>query len=415
MKLSSPILTLILLAIASNAQLIDPTSELICPDSHSYNCYPKIFVPAQDWQPVREGQQIPPGLHVRLNMDTGEQEAKLVDGDEPTKQEVVLVDNKEEQEDYENKIQDTIRQYKEEKQAFRKSVVSETDLNDYSSSVAEVLGFSGDISRFEKALETLVDLSHDIEFGHRLTLDPQIFRAFERVAGLVSDETQIVEKIYRIMGSALRNNPEAIQNVLEKQNVSFITQLFETLEDPNTAEVVEKRILGVLHALSTNTNYAYQMFNIHDASNSLGLQRLLSSFTKVGKSAQERIVTILEDLSLLEDSETAGDKRSIETSVKPEYKVSGFLQKLLSDGVVSTENQFKSVYKTLVDIHQSHDVRPSKDFLMWLSQEAEERRAGLRKRDHIYSNTDPAFDTFMLETRHGVFGNPNVRKMQDEL
>lgn len=40
------------------------------------------FVPGRDWQPVLKGQAIPPGLHVRLNMETGEREAKLLDGDD---------------------------------------------------------------------------------------------------------------------------------------------------------------------------------------------------------------------------------------------------------------------------------------------------------------------------------------------
>lgn len=40
------------------------------------------FIPTRDWQPVKEGQPIPSGLHIRLNLQTGEREAKLIDNEE---------------------------------------------------------------------------------------------------------------------------------------------------------------------------------------------------------------------------------------------------------------------------------------------------------------------------------------------
>ncbi|ELT97086.1 hypothetical protein CAPTEDRAFT_220900 [Capitella teleta] len=41
------------------------------------------FVPTSEWQTVKKGQAIPHGLHVRLNMETGVNEAKLLDDEEP--------------------------------------------------------------------------------------------------------------------------------------------------------------------------------------------------------------------------------------------------------------------------------------------------------------------------------------------
>ena len=37
------------------------------------------FVPTDEWQVVKEGQAIPKGLHVRLNLQTGVKEAKLLE------------------------------------------------------------------------------------------------------------------------------------------------------------------------------------------------------------------------------------------------------------------------------------------------------------------------------------------------
>lgn len=38
-----------------------------------------VFVATKEWQVVEEGQSIPPGLHVRMNLQTGLKEAKLLD------------------------------------------------------------------------------------------------------------------------------------------------------------------------------------------------------------------------------------------------------------------------------------------------------------------------------------------------
>ena len=38
-----------------------------------------VFEPTREWKTVEEGQAIPAGLHVRMNMETGKNEAKLMD------------------------------------------------------------------------------------------------------------------------------------------------------------------------------------------------------------------------------------------------------------------------------------------------------------------------------------------------
>lgn len=38
-----------------------------------------VFVPTHDWQEIKPGQSIPKGLHVRINLETGKKEAKLLE------------------------------------------------------------------------------------------------------------------------------------------------------------------------------------------------------------------------------------------------------------------------------------------------------------------------------------------------
>lgn len=45
----------------------------------------EVFQPTSEWQAIRPGQGIPAGLHVRMNLQTGEKEAKLMDGDDGSK------------------------------------------------------------------------------------------------------------------------------------------------------------------------------------------------------------------------------------------------------------------------------------------------------------------------------------------
>lgn len=44
-----------------------------------------VFVPTKEWRIIKEGQNIPQGIHVRLNIQTGVKEGKLLDGDENKK------------------------------------------------------------------------------------------------------------------------------------------------------------------------------------------------------------------------------------------------------------------------------------------------------------------------------------------
>ena len=43
----------------------------------------EVFVPTDEWQEIINGQAIPAGLHVRVNLETGKKEAKLMMEEEP--------------------------------------------------------------------------------------------------------------------------------------------------------------------------------------------------------------------------------------------------------------------------------------------------------------------------------------------
>ncbi|KAK1758227.1 hypothetical protein QBC47DRAFT_373980 [Echria macrotheca] len=74
--------------------------DLICHTTDPSECYPRVFQPTDDFQIVHDDQDLPQGLHVRLNIQTGQKEAKINVPDEippsleglPVDSAVVLVD-----------------------------------------------------------------------------------------------------------------------------------------------------------------------------------------------------------------------------------------------------------------------------------------------------------------------------------
>jgi hypothetical protein len=55
------------------------TTETPQPQPSSANTSTGPFVPTNEWQHIRDGQAVPPGLHIRMNMETGEKMARIPD------------------------------------------------------------------------------------------------------------------------------------------------------------------------------------------------------------------------------------------------------------------------------------------------------------------------------------------------
>jgi len=88
-------------AAASSPSAASPVaeSELICHTDNPAECYPKVFSPTEEFQIVHDDQDLPPGLHVQLDVQTGQKQAKLYNPNEdnpalaglPVEQDVIVV------------------------------------------------------------------------------------------------------------------------------------------------------------------------------------------------------------------------------------------------------------------------------------------------------------------------------------
>ncbi|KAJ2660626.1 nucleotide exchange factor sil1 [Coemansia sp. RSA 1200] len=63
------------------------TSSSICSTDAATGarvCYPAVFVPTSEFQAIMPGQSVPPGLHVQIDMTTGQRKARLMAPEENT-------------------------------------------------------------------------------------------------------------------------------------------------------------------------------------------------------------------------------------------------------------------------------------------------------------------------------------------
>lgn len=371
-----PLFTLLTLA---SALVVDPSARLVCSENDPTDCYPKIFEPTDDWKVIRQGQEIPAGLHVRINMETLQKEAKLNSDDDSNENRQV--------------------------EQVPAVVYQSNDVSTFDGAVNKIISVAQvsdqkkllQDTSIDTAAETLVDLSHDLEYGVRLTQDPKIFLSIIEVAEAAGSSLE--EKLFRLMGSSLRNNPEAIGNVLKYQKPDFIERLFDILENSSTSEVTRKRVLGIIQALSLNQAFKLEYLTFHG---SRGIDRLVAIFPELDHSSQVRVVNLLEDSGLVSDTE----KRQEEA---PQLEFSSFLQSSLATNKVVAESQFQLYFNKLTELHQQNrDLQPTPNFLQWLAQEANTRVDNIKRLD--MSPEDQQFNKNMLAARHEVFGNPNAMR-----
>lgn len=202
----------------------DQDKDLICSSANPKDCYPKVFQATDEFQEIREGQEIPHGLHVRLDVTTGKKEAKFNDPNEenpaleglPVDSSMVVVESEQEPEDVPSVPKGApayepvgkIKAPQTENQAFYDSltVLKTLSLND---------------RPVDAALSILKDIAHDIYYGLKVAEDSNavtellcMMSSQDLFAKDYDDEavTQAGDAAY-IIGSALQNNQKALAEV----------------------------------------------------------------------------------------------------------------------------------------------------------------------------------------------------------
>ncbi|KAK6213923.1 nucleotide exchange factor SIL1 [Colletotrichum tabaci] len=195
--------------------------ELICHTDNAAECYPKIFQPTEEFQTVHDDQELPHGLHIRMNINTGKKEAKINDPDEktpgleglPTDRSIVVVDSDKAPDADIPKDAPKYESAGMVKQPQQESGEFYTHLEFVKK------GAHGSDLPIDEALEFLEDISHDIYYGLKivetfdtvrsllcLMVDPKTPAPAE---GAVPRDQQAAA----IISGALQNNPTALEEV----------------------------------------------------------------------------------------------------------------------------------------------------------------------------------------------------------
>ncbi|CAK7198581.1 nucleotide exchange factor sil1 [Sporothrix eucalyptigena] len=223
--------------------------EMICHSDIAAECYPKVFEPTNEFQRVHEDQDLPPGLHVRLNIYTGLREAKINDDSEelpaglaglPVDSSVVLVDQPE------GEDAEAIARIPKGAPAYDPAGVvkdpgahaggeGSSSAITFHESIALVKGVavgqvgvgSGQVnltqaehSRFLDALVEIDDVAHDIYYGLKLAEDHAIMRQLLCLmsGGSVGgdDSTGAAQKASAAVAAATQNNPNALREIAKQ-------------------------------------------------------------------------------------------------------------------------------------------------------------------------------------------------------
>ncbi|CAB3992264.1 Nucleotide exchange factor SIL1 [Paramuricea clavata] len=239
-----------------------------------------IFHATNQWQTIREDQSIPPGLHVQIDLTTGEKRAKLMDektsdGSEnnkaqssqyPTKQKYIKIDkniiskqklkdalkdfkDKFHSEDLDDELQTTheknkYRSMDEIKQEFEgANIWMKKDIEIIQDLVAKLNSSESAKSVILVALEELEYLVHQIDNAR----DLDVIGGLALVVNLLNQtDNEIQSQAAYVIGSAAQSNLPVQVSLLESGALQLLTRLLVNTQDsPST----RKKALYALSAM----------------------------------------------------------------------------------------------------------------------------------------------------------------------
>lgn len=271
------------------------SNSLIC---HSGECYPKVFSPTLQFQPVHDDQSLPPGLHVRLDLQTGRKEARLsgphsdnvgADSGSPEDGLVSVVDGG--GGDQLTGDQSQTRKSMVERQGKQppahsnvgriRTPTDESEAELFASSVEVLLSPIANerVGVVLQALEDLEELAHELYYGVEVARNTKLLHSLLRLSD-EADEDRVRGMASLVLGSAVQNNPSALEE-LKVFPVNLPKRILGLLEKENTPKVQER----LMYLLSNVVRGVGQLDSFVDAN---GLGRLVKFFDAEGSGSDGR-------------------------------------------------------------------------------------------------------------------------------
>lgn len=362
-----------LLALCFNTKATVPapraTADLICHTSLASECYPRTFQPTESFQLIHDDQDLPPGLHVRLNLATGKKEAKLnVVGEDDqvlmasTSMDVAVVDSPPASVEAQGSKENVQKTPKSNQGSIRPPPPNSPEGTSFDASGTSFKTAPSDKPQvILSALETLEDLSHDIFWGLKLAQDSDIVLKLIKLLSINGSDPHVKGAAALVLGSAIQNNPAAFTAAIshfynDEQPNGPMEAVLVALVHEQLPQLLT-RLVYLLSALCQDEAYLWAFVKGD------GLDILVTVFgaDKAGQDGRDRlrgkIANFILDHFLHEDSFDMSGKQSKTTRQTSESEVNSNLEHedpwILSDaeGVDewprNTESQSK--YRNMAD------------------------------------------------------------------
>ncbi|SPP83807.1 nucleotide exchange factor Sil1 isoform X2 [Drosophila guanche] len=315
------------------------------------------FVATRDWQVISEGQAIPKGLHVRINLQTGLKEAKLLDESERG---TALQSQTEESDsepmalDYKKDVAEAAQRHAKEYVELRKAYKEfQKNFRTDGELIVQLIGQYRNFSKkpLESELKTKLDALENLEFLLHQIDNALVFidngGLDDVLLPIVVNDTNTALRVsaMRVLGSLTSNNPKAQIKVFEKSFGSYLSQIL--MSSTSSAE-----ISSALHAFGALLRkFPLAQTRVLSTSGTQALIRVLRS-PDMELRSKGKVVTLISDLVLEKRSVLEGSKDTTDAA-------SSFAQYVLIEFESWLETQG---YCTALD-----DVL-AKDFLHLLDQ-----------------------------------------------
>lgn len=282
------------------------------------------FEPTNEWQTVHKGQAIPPGLHVRLNLQTGLKEAKLMDGEGDGKDGLSYwkkadkegMVNKKGKSFTRNELKHAMKKFKEHKtfeeqeaksdesheshQPDKKSYKSYDELKEDFTKLNAAIQTEGEVvtELFDQLKENsdkaaLRKILAELEFSLHKIDNALLFMDLggmsEFVKLLNSTDPDLRHDTAFVLGSAMQSNPKVQIKAME----AGILQRLITILSTDMSMIVRKKALYAVSALIRHFPYAQKRFLALG-----GLSVFSQLFTQpYTEKMRIQVITLLTDLN----------------------------------------------------------------------------------------------------------------------
>ncbi|CAG8469504.1 2097_t:CDS:2 [Cetraspora pellucida] len=254
------------------------------------HCYPKVFIATNYFQEVLEGQEIPAGLHVKIDFVSGKKYAKLLDHNNNEPSDIIIVDKDgsihsdpaqiESSEVGTNQDSEVHIHHEDSletnssfpvippghKENFR---IPHSDNLLFEECIFKLTTTSQSLHDIISTLDSLEDLVHELEFGIKLAKGNGLISI---VKLLDNDSNEVKEKAALVIGTTMQNNPLAQDEALKLDLIPYLLDLLSSETDIKLSS-------RLLYALSSIVRGKKE--SIQSIKDNQGLSRLAVIYQKL--------------------------------------------------------------------------------------------------------------------------------------